>query len=201
MFVWRIKMLSTVLNKKIRSHKCRPCHPTIEFYHPSENCAVITFEGGGSLTPIPDIDIGFTLVSFPEWITTIDIEAGGVARTANEPSPETTATFICLPNFRDIIFTNPVSSIKLFYASEGQVIIEAYDENDNFLGSDSGAANYGTGANPPCDHGCFNRFDELSINIDRNSIFRLRVNAIENETAIDDLTICVGVRGLIVEGA
>lgn len=192
-------MLSKILEKKINRDRCKPCCPIIEFCYPSENCALITFEGGGSLTPIPDVDVGFTVVQFPGWITTIDSEAGGVAQTANEPSPETSAAFVGAPNFRDIIFSNPVSNIKLFYASVQSVTIEAYDENNNLLGSDSGAANAGTGVNPPGDAGVFNKFDELSITIGTNDIFRLRVIAKENDTAIDNLIICIEGRGLLVE--
>jgi hypothetical protein len=192
-------MLSKALNKRIRDHKRKSYCPSIEFCHPSEDCALITFEGGGSLTPIPDVNVGFTIVQFPGWITTIDSEAGGFAQTANEPSPQTSAAFVGAPNFRDIVFTNPVSSIKLFYASVQSVTIEAYDESNNLLGSDSGSANAGTGVNPPGDAGIFNKFDELSINIGTNDIFRLRVYAKENDTAIDNLTICLEVRGLLTD--
>lgn len=190
-------MLSIMLDKKINRYKCSCCCPVIEFCPITENCAVITFEGGGSLTPIPDVDLGFTIVGFPCWITTIDSDAGGFAQTANEPSPQTSATFVGAPDFRDITFTNPVSSIKLFYASAQPVTIQAYDENGNILCTDSGAANAGTGVNLPWDAGIFNEFDELSINIGSNDIFMLRLFAMENATAIDNLTVCVETRGLI----
>jgi hypothetical protein len=192
-------MLLNILKNRTNNLTAIQRCPEIEYCHTRENCALITFEGGGSLTPIPDVNVGFTIVQFPNWITTIDSDAGGVAQTANEPSPETTAAFVGTPNFRDILFTNPVSSVSLFYTSVQAVTIEAYDENNTLLGSDSGNANAGTGTNPPDDPGFFNRFDELSINIGTNSIVRLRVFAKENDSAFDNLTACVEVRGLITE--
>ncbi|GAA0727185.1 hypothetical protein GCM10008905_24490 [Clostridium malenominatum] len=175
---------------------------SIEVIYPSQNCAIVTFEGGGSLTPIPDVNANFTVVQFPGWITTIDSDAGGASGTANEPSPDTTAAWLPLAGFddffREIIFTNPVSSVKLFYASIPSVTLEAYDGNNTLIGSVSGNGNFNTG--PGGDPtGDFDKFDELSIDVGMNRIKKVKVIGQENVTVIDNLTLCTVARGLFVE--
>jgi len=172
----------------------------IEVIKTNEGCATITFEGGGNRCPIPNVNVGFTIVKFPNWLTCIDSESGGTGNFANEPSPSTIAFWAPHCNdvlCRDIIFCEPVCKVCLFYASYVNVSLSAYNENNELLGTVSGNANWNQGpGGDPC--GCFNKWDPLCLTFDCNVIKRIRICGRANQTLIDNLTICVCCRGLVV---
>ncbi|GIM28040.1 hypothetical protein CPJCM30710_07060 [Clostridium polyendosporum] len=178
-------MKNSEVIKKISQHKAAD---SIEVIHINENCAKITFEGGGQQTPIPDVDVGFSTVQFPGWIT---LNSGNYF---NEPSPVTIAYWVSEwryhDNFREIIFSEPVSSVELFYASAYNLILEAYDQSNNLIASIRGLANYSNR---------YRRWESLSINKQNNIIKKLRVIGRACYTSIDDLTICTVCRGLLLE--
>jgi len=168
----------------------------------NSRCTTITFEGGQDNAPITDINVGFTTVQFPGWLTIIDSDDGGSGNFANEPSPITTAYWLSQEGFddsyREIIFTNPVCQVEVFYASSVPVTLNAYDENNILVGSVNGNINVGTGGGGD-PTGNFDKFDPLAINLTSNVIKRIRIIALANQIGIDDLTICRCARGLLVE--
>ncbi len=166
------------------------------------NCSTITFEGADDLSPISDINLGFTVVQFPGWLGLIDSDEGGSGNIAFEPSLSTTAFWLSDLAFniayRDIVFTEPVCKVELFYASFYDVNLSAYDENNVLLGSINGLANWnqGPGGDPSGD---YNKWDPLVITLDSNQISRVRFTGYANFSVIDNLSICVCSRGLIIE--
>jgi len=168
----------------------------------SSNCSTITFEGVGNLSPISDMDLGFTTVQFPGWLGLIDDDDGGSGNIAFEPSPSTTAFWLSDPTFndayRDIVFIKAVCKVELFYASYYNVNLSAYDENDVLLGSINGPINWnqGPGGDP---NGSYNKWDPLVITISSNQIRRIRFTGLANFSVIDNLSVCICPRGLIVE--
>lgn len=91
-------------------------HGTIEVIYFSEgnkDFAKITFEGAGNSNAIPQIDVGFTKVSSPGWLSLVDADAGGSGNFANEPSPSTIAFWLDLPaGSRDLPRTRPVHFLE-----------------------------------------------------------------------------------------
>jgi len=70
-------------------------------------------------------------------------------------------------------------------------------KNNELLGTVSGNANWNQGpGGDPC--GCFNKWDPLCLTFDCNVIKRIRICGRANQTLIDNLTICVCCRGLVV---
>lgn len=161
---------------------------SIEVIYVREGCAKITFEGGGQQTPIPDVDVGFSTVQFPGWIT---LTSGNYF---NEPSPVTIAYWVSQwrypDNFREIIFSKPISGVELFYASAYDLILEAYDEVNRLIASTRGPANY---------NNRYRQWKSLSINKENNVIKKLRFIGHACYTSIDDLIVCAECRGLILE--
>ncbi|GIM28039.1 hypothetical protein CPJCM30710_07050 [Clostridium polyendosporum] len=162
---------------------------SIEVIYLNKECAKITFEGGGQGTPIPDVNVGFSTVQFPAWLT---LTSGNYS---NEPSPVTIAFWLSQSgypnNYREIIFTNPIASVSLFYASAYNVTLEAYDQSNNLIASTAGPANYNNG---------YTQWDPLSIDRGNNIIKKVRViGLLPGYTGIDDLTICRVCRGLLLE--
>lgn len=156
------------------------------------NCATITFECNGNLAPIPNANLGFTTVVFPGWLTLMNFHEA----FSNEPSPITIAFWLeekkFSDTFRNITFTNAVSSVEFFYTSFVPVIIEAYDKDNNLIQSITGPANV---------NDCFNTWDPLSIVASQNIIKRVKIVGNAAETGIDNLTVCTtaGGRGLVAE--
>lgn len=149
------------------------------------NCSLITFEGLNlnNFDPVPPISAGFTTASFPGWIALLPINEGGTGNIANLPSPITTIFFKDAPGFRDITFTNPISSIDLKYASTDTVTMEAFDASNNLLATVSAPGNFNGVV--------LDTWDPLSINIGSNVISRIRFSGPISNFAIDNVNLCV----------
>lgn len=113
---------------------------------PGSVCRTITFEGVAHGQPIPAFD-GITL---PDWVDIVDRDAGTGAEgnQAFEPSPSTVATWIdpSLPNFapgtRQIQLRDPVTEVRLSYASFAPIGIVALDVNSATVATALGPVNF-----------------------------------------------------------
>lgn len=151
-----------------------------------KSCKTVNFEGVGNLSAIPEFD-GITS---PGWLGIIDSDAGGTGNIAHEPSPETIAFWLeGDPSSRSIEFAEAVSEVTFFYASYVAVQLEAFDKDGKSLGTATGPANWNTG--PGGDpEGTYNKWDSISLKTSGNSIRSIKVIGNENNTGIDDLTVC-----------
>lgn len=158
---------------------------SIEVIKYSMDCATITFEGGGDITLMPDINVGFTTVSFPSWLTLRSSSAGGSGNFSNEPSPHTVAFWLQSQNVddtkREILFSYPVNNVEFFYASTVLVKLEAFDIAGRLIISVNGPAN---------SDGTYSKWDSISISQDENIISKVVITGLQNNTAIDNLTLC-----------
>lgn len=155
-----------------------------------KSCSTIDFEGIGDLAEIPEFD-GITS---PGWLAIIDADDGGSGNFAHEPSPSTIAFWLGEPvHGRDILFQRPVSDVSFYYVSAVEVSVEAFDADGNLLDSARGPANgnLGPGGDP---EGYFNQWDPIGVEADGNLIMRLRISGNVDQTGIDDLTVCSGIR-------
>lgn len=157
----------------------------LQIQQSNEQCGLITFEGLGlgNNTLIPLINLGFTVATFDTtWLSLIS------GSYSNEPSP-TTIAYLALNNFGDIVLSNPVASVSLYYISLPNIIIEAYDLNGNLLSSDVYPGNYQVDG--------FTQWDQITINLGSNVISRIRIIGSSNQTAIDNVQLCLALtRGI-----
>lgn len=151
----------------------------------STQCDLLTFEGLGlnNFDPVPPLTTAFTIAFFSGWIALLPISEGGTGNIANLPSPITTVFFKDPPGFRDIIFTNPIASIDLKYASTDTVTMEAFDTSNNLLATVSAPGNF-NGV-------ILDTWDPLSINLGSNVISRIRFSGPISNFAIDNVNLCV----------
>jgi len=147
---------------------------------PVTETALITFEGGGNVQPLPvPVPACFTTALFsPQWLTLIEAGAGGTGNFSNEPSP-VTIIFTPASNQADITFGNPLSEVNFFYTSATPLTINAFDANNNLVATATGPSNA-----PP-----FNVFSPLGVNAGFNRITRITVIGAANQFGIDNLTL------------
>lgn len=158
---------------------------TLQTEQSNGQCGLITFEGLGlgNNTPIPPINLGFTVATFDAaWLSLVS------GNYSNEPSPPTIA-YLALNNFGDIVLNNPVASVSLYYTSFPDITIEAYDLNGNLLSSNVYPGNF-SGAG-------FSQWDQITINLGSNVISRIRIIGFATQTGIDNVQLCLALtRGI-----
>ncbi len=163
-------------------------------------CKKMTFENGGELANIhgggesPGSGMSFPGAGmFSGWITISDSDDGGLGNIANEPSPSTIAFWLEAVGSQDVFFTDPVSTVSLFFTSTPMVTLEAFDASDVSLGSVSASGNFNQGMGDP--NGEFNTWTPLSVDVGANTIAKVTVTGQTlNVTGIDDIEACEIVR-------
>ena len=100
----------------------------------------ITFEGVGHLNPV-GTQSGVVFAS--AWFGCVDFDAGGTGNFANEPSPDTTASWFPVPTQAQtrITLPNAVSQVCFYYSLDtdaaSSVAVYYYDQSDTLLGTKS----------------------------------------------------------------
>ncbi len=141
-------------------------------------CQLTTLEAGGHGNQL--LTIAGTVMDFDTnsgWLT---ITSGSFA---NNPSG-TTVAFWATGTSGVVNFTEPVSSVTLFYSSFPDVRLEAFDVSGNLIAFDSGPSNLAS-SNP-----FFRNWDPLAVCAIGISSVRLTGDA--EFTMIDDFKVCIG---------
>lgn len=143
-------------------------------------CTKVTFEGGGHVEPLLDIpEAGMDFTGQYEegvnyWLTATS------GQYWNNPSPPTIAA-IWGGNYADVVFDEPVSRVDFFYGSLYGINLEAYNSNNDLIGSTTGQGNF------DWKYRVFLKWDPISIDVGENNIKYIRLHGRWGGTLIDDL--------------
>ena len=140
-----------------------------------KECRLTTFEGGLHYRPInPDNGnlIPEMNATFPDWLT---LTRGAYGKN---PSPVTIVIWR-VGNWAEVNFLEPVSIVSLYYSSQSDVVLEAYNELGELVTSVSGPYTKS-----------FYKWNPISITVEENVITRIRLAGAPNRTAVDDFKAC-----------
>lgn len=163
----------------------------------ADTCSLIDFESVGDINPV-GIYNGPVQVTFgSSWLGVVDSDNGGSGNFANEPSPNTAASFMDT-NDISINLVPPVRFVQFSYSAAKislPVVVNAYDVNGNLVGTATGntVGNSTDGANCTGDPtGDFCLWDKITLVSAGNLITKIQINGTTAaQFGIDDLLFCV----------